>query len=78
MAVYVSNLIKDVADSKTIANKCYKALLESLRDPYFFNLDNKEIASAVFCIYCPDEAKEKGVLKKSLLPIIAKLNKMEK
>ena len=78
LAVYVSTLIKDVPDNKTIANKCYKTLLESLKDPYFFNLDNKEIATAVVCIFCPNEAREKGIVTKSLLPIIGKLNKLEK
>lgn len=41
LAVQVSNLLKEVPDNKTIANKCYKTLLESLKDPYFFNLENR-------------------------------------
>ena len=59
-------------------NKCLKTILDSISDPYFMKVENKNLAIAALYIYCPDHVKKLKLANKAVIPIVGKLKKMEK
>ena len=59
-------------------SKCLKTILDTISDPYFMKVENKNLAIAALYIYCPDHVKKLKLANKAVIPIVGKLKKMEK